>query len=226
MTDLTRLYQKLGYEFNDDALLKNALTHRSKAQDNNERLEFLGDAILSFVISEVLYQNFPDAREGDLSRLRAHFVNGESLAEIARELELGDHLLLGQGEMRSGGFRRDSILADAFEAVIAAVFLDSDIEHCRRILHKIYHERLQDQSVFNKLKDPKTRLQEHLQALKLPLPEYQLIASTGEQHNQQFTVRCRVESLALEAKGKAETRRKAEKIAARKMYKLLNKAKN
>jgi ribonuclease III len=209
-----RLLSRLGCNFNDAALFELALTHRSCGASNNERLEFLGDSILGFVIGEALYQKFPDAKEGQLSRLRSQLVKGETLAEIAREFELGDCLNLGEGEMKSGGFRRASILADAVEAIIGAIYLDRGMEAAReRILHW-YQTRLQSLVLADNPKDPKTELQEFLQARKAPLPEYDVIDIAGDAHAQQFTVACSTTLLNQPTQAQASSRRAAEKLAA------------
>lgn len=212
MTD--KLCRAIKYTFTDKNLLTAALTHRSFAMNNNERLEFLGDSILSVVIAEALYHSYPSATEGELSRLRALFVKGETLAEIAKELNLGEYLILGQGEMKSGGFRRESILADCFEALIAAIFLDSSMTEAKTFILNRYHSRLTDKTLMERTKDPKTELQEWLQAKKHPLPIYELVETTGEQHNQEFVISCQVPSLKLMAMGRGSNRRKAEKEAA------------
>lgn len=212
--NLHPLFKLIDYEFKDKTLILNALTHRSLGAKNNERLEFLGDSVLNFVIAEALYQRYPDSLEGDLSRLRAYLVKGEMLSEIAREFSLGNYVQLGQGELKSGGFRRDSILADCVEAMIAAVLLDSGFESCRHVILTIYKKRLEQTINFESLKDPKTQLQEKLQSKNIKLPNYQLIKVSGEQHNQVFEVACKVASLNLESTGKGTTRRKAEKDAA------------
>jgi len=219
--NITSLQRKIAYKFNNEKLIKNALTHRSAGATNNERLEFLGDSILSIVIADSLYHNFPNASEGELSRLRSYLVKGETLAVISRELKLGDYLLLGQGELKSGGFRRDSILADCFEAMIAAIYLDSNFEQVKKIILNIYETRIKDNNIFNHLKDFKTMLQEYLQSNKLDLPKYELLSIGGEQHNQQFEVLCEVPSMNIKTEGKGTTRRKAEKIAAEKMLQQL-----
>lgn len=215
--NLEPLYKIIGYEFVDKKLILNALTHRSRGLKNNERLEFLGDSVLNFVISEALYARYPDALEGDLSRLRAFLVKGETLSDIARELLLGNFVQLGQGELRSGGFRRDSILADCVEAMIAAILLDSNFETCKKVILSIYKTRLEGEINFNSLKDPKTQLQEQLQSKNIQLPDYQLLKVSGEQHNQIFEIKCCVSSLKLTSIGKGTTRRKAEKNAAKRM---------
>ncbi len=212
--DLQRLCRRLGYEFKNLVLLKQALTHCSAGIENNERLEFLGDSILSFVIANAVFTLFPEQSEGQLSRLRAFLVKGETLAEIATEIELGDYLVLGQGELKSGGFRRASILADALEAVIAAVFLDGGFAESRQLILYLYRSRLEDRSLNNNAKDAKTQLQEYLQAKKWPLPKYSLSKVEGEEHDQIFHVICKVSGIATPAMGNGPNRRKAEQHAA------------
>ena len=212
---------KVGYEFKDSSLCELALTHRSCGKRNNERLEFLGDSILNFVIAEDLYARFPQAREGELSRLRAGQVKGETLAEIARELNFGDYLRLGSGELKSGGFRRDSILADSVEAVIGAVYLDSDMETARALVLGWYKERLEKINLKKSQKDSKTRLQEFLQSRRQPLPNYELVKVEGEAHEQTFYILCHVEMLPKATKGKGSSRREAEQEAARAAIELL-----
>ena len=190
-----------------------ALTHRSIGKPNNERLEFLGDALLGAVIAEMLYEVHPNASEGELSRLRAQLVNGQALALVARELELGDELKLGPGELKTGGFRRDSILADAFEALVAAVYLDSGFEACRDVVRGLFAERIA--ALRRSSKDAKTRLQEWLQAGGWPLPQYELTASHGEDHAKTFDVSCVIsEPLPLQAEARGASRRAAEQDAA------------
>lgn len=219
--DQDRLYKKIGYKFCDPQMLQQALTHRSAGKVNNERLEFLGDSILNFVIAEAIYTQFPNIQEGDLSRLRASLVKGEKLAELAREIVLGDHLILGSGEMKSGGFRRESILADTLEAIIGAVYLDSNFESCKKLILGIYQQPLSSITDIENLKDPKTRLQEYLQSRKLPLPEYQLEGVVGESHNQIFTISCNVSGVENKTIGKGSSRRKAEQESARRILQLL-----
>lgn len=219
--NLQRLTRRLGYSFKDEILLKQALTHRSAGANNNERLEFLGDSILSFVISNALYEQFPERTEGELSRLRAYLVKGDMLAELAMEIALGDYLILGQGEMKSGGFRRTSILADALEALFAAVFLDGGIEPCRQVILSLFQSRLDDDNLNNNLKDSKTLLQEYLQAKKHPLPKYTLAKLEGEEHDQLFYIICEIPKLNLSAEGKGSNRRRAEQRAARQLLKML-----
>jgi len=190
-----------------------ALTHRSIGKPNNERLEFLGDALLGAIIAEMLYEVHPNASEGELSRLRAQLVNGQALALVARELELGDELKLGPGELKSGGFRRDSILADAFEALVAAVYLDSGFEACREVVRGLFAERIA--ALRRSSKDAKTRLQEWLQAGGWPLPLYELTASHGEDHAKTFDVSCAIsEPLPVQAEARGASRRAAEQDAA------------
>jgi ribonuclease-3 len=210
------LEKTLKYRFQNAALFEQALTHRSKSSQNNERLEFLGDAVLDFVVSEIVYQRRPDADEGDLSKLRASLVKDESLASLALELGLGEHLLLGSGELKTGGHRRESILADALEAIFGAVFLDSGFDAAKELIERAYESRIRELPNASDLRDPKTRLQEWLQARKKALPEYQLVAVRGEDHKQDFTVSCTVAEASTT--GESTTRRKAEQIAARKMF--------
>lgn len=212
--NLDPLCRSLGYSFHDPRLLETALTHRSVGSRNNERLEFLGDAVLSFAISAELYRRFGNANEGTLSRLRASLVKGDTLALIAIDLKLGDYLNLGSGELKSGGFRRESILADALEAIFGAVYLDSDIERARQLILELYEDRIDAVEPAANLKDPKTRLQEFLQARRLPLPTYSVTAMEGEAHEQTFTVSCSVDGLAEPTVATAASRRKAEQAAA------------
>ncbi|MGF1697728.1 ribonuclease III [Vibrio lamellibrachiae] len=211
---IEKLQKKIGYQFNDADHLDLALTHRSAHGKHNERLEFLGDSILSFVIADDLYHRFPKVNEGDMSRMRATLVRGHTLAELGREFELGDYLKLGPGELKSGGFRRDSILADAVEAIIGAVYLDSDTEMVRKIILSWYKTRLDAIEPGVSQKDPKTRLQEFLQGRRKPLPVYTVTNIKGEAHNQEFTVSCDVAGLGQPVIGKGTSRRKAEQAAA------------
>lgn len=221
--DLSRLCRRLGYEFQNRALLKRALTHCSAGVDNNERLEYLGDSVLNFVIASALFERFPEATEGELSRLRASLVKGEMLGKIAAQLQIGDFLFLGPGEMKSGGFRRSSILADALEAVIAAILLDSNLQEANRFILRLFEPYLSDTQVLqNNIKDFKTRLQEYLQGKKLPLPCYELLKIEGEDHEQVFFIECRVAGLDKVTTGQGQTRRKAEQIAAGLFLDLLN----
>lgn len=208
------LLNRLGCEFSDFTLAERALTHRSFEGPNNERLEFLGDSILNFIIAEELYQRFPRAQEGDLSRMRARLVKGETLADIAREHQLGDCLRLGPGELKSGGHRRESILADALEALIGAIYLDAGIERCRALVLAWYQQRLAQVVPGEVNKDAKTRLQEMLQGRGLPLPVYHLLDTRGEAHRQLFEVACEVPSLQARFIGSGGSRRAAEQAAA------------
>ena len=208
------LYRRLGYRFADDALAQQALTHRSFGGAPNERLEFLGDAIVNFIVAEALFAHFPTTREGDLTRMRASLIRGETLAEIARELQLGDCLKLGSGEMKSGGRRRESILADALEAVIAAIYLDGGIDVCRERVLVWFDSRLQQVTPGETNKDSKTRLQEWLQARAKALPVYVLTETLGEAHNQSFAVECRIPSIGEHFSGGGGSRRAAEQAAA------------
>lgn len=211
---LDTLCRALGCVFKQKKILQLALIHRSAhSQNNNERLEFLGDAILNFLIAEFLYERFSQAKEGQLTRLRAELVSGVSLAVLAKQFNLGDFLMLGPGELRSGGHRRDSILADAFEAIIGAVYLDQGIEVCRQHLLRWFQSAL-DAVRLDQSKDPKTSLQEKLQAYKYPLPIYEVVAIEGNPHNQFFKMICRVENISYETKGEGATRRSAEQQAA------------
>jgi len=186
---------------------------------NNERLEFLGDALVNLIVAELLYEAHPRASEGELTRLRAQLVNGNALAEVARTLDLGDQLILGQGELKSGGFRRDSILADAFEALIAAVYLDGGWEACRRVVRELIAPRVQQ--VGGSEKDAKTRLQETLQGEGKPLPVYELVATEGQDHAKTFEVACVLADPPLRVGGHGSSRRAAEQVAAEAALKLL-----
>ena len=218
------LYDKLGYRFRDESLLDTALTHRSVGSRNYERLEFLGDSVLNFVISADLFQRCPDLREGDLSRMRAYLVKGERLHELARRLELGDYLMLGSGEMKSGGHHRASILADAVEGIFGAIYLDGGFEACRQVILELYRPLLEDLPGVETLKDPKTRLQEWLQSRRLPLPRYEVIQMSGRDHERQFEVACELEHLHKTVKGRGSSRRKAEQAAASQALEILEHA--
>ncbi len=202
----------LGYGFADAALLQRALTHRSASHANNERLEFLGDALLNLLVAELVYEMHPRASEGDMTRLRAALVNGGALAEMARAHRLGDRLHLGPGELKSGGHRRDSILADAFEALIAAIYLDGGWNACRERVRELFAPQVAEGA--RTPKDAKTRLQEYLQAQGQPLPVYELVSTSGEEHARVFAVSCRIESLDEVFAGKGSSRRAAEQVAA------------
>lgn len=219
------LAKKLGLFFDEPQLLRMALTHRSAGAKNNERLEYLGDSILGFVIAHKLYDMFPGASEGDLSRLRASLVNQTSLAELAREHNLGDYLILGSGELKSGGFRRDSILSDALEAIMGALLMDQGTEFCKDWVLNLFSKKLSDINLNNWNKDPKTLLQELLQSRKIELPAYELIKMTGAAHEQMFSVKCTTvlsDSLCV---GTGVSRKKAEQSAAEQMLKIIKKKK-
>jgi ribonuclease-3 len=222
--NLARLTKKLSYEFQEPKLLIQALTHRSAKGDHNERLEFLGDSILGFVIAEALFEKFPKHDEGDLTRMRSSLVKGVTLAEIARDFSLGEYLILGPGELKSGGHRRESILEDAIEAIIGAVYLDSSIEQCKALILTWFEKRLSIIKPGNEQKDPKTQLQEFLQGRKIPLPSYEVIDTTGQSHNQEFTVRCQTSVIDEEVIAKGTSRRKAEQAAAQQILALINEA--
>ncbi|OEC38699.1 ribonuclease III [Pseudomonas sp. 1D4] len=211
---LSRLERQLGHTFNDQGLMTLALTHRSYAGRNNERLEFLGDAVLNFVAGEALYERFPQAREGQLSRLRARLVKGETLALLARGFELGEYLRLGSGELKSGGFRRESILADALEALIGAIYLDAGMDKAReRVLAWLQNE-LESLTLVDTNKDPKTRLQEFLQSRACELPRYEVVDIQGEPHCRTFFVECDITLLNDKTRGQGASRRIAEQVAA------------
>lgn len=222
---VTRLSKRLGYQFNHPELLVQALTHRSAKGLHNERLEFLGDSILGFVIAESLFEKFPKHDEGDLTRMRSSLVKGVTLAELGRDFELGDYLILGLGELKSGGHQRDSILEDAVEAIIGAVYLDSDQATCKALILSWFAKRLAIIKPGNEQKDPKTRLQEYLQGRKTPLPIYDVIDTSGQSHNQQFTVRCTTSIIDTEVITKGTSRRKAEQAAAQQVLFLIDKNK-
>lgn len=211
----SQLSRVIGYDFNNSGIIEVALTHRSAGSLNNERSEFLGDAILGFIIADELYKQFPDADEGQLSRLRAGLVKRDSLAGIARRIELGKYLNLGPGELRSGGQSRSSILADALEALFAAVYLDGGYPAARHLILEMFQEKLASLNTASQEKDPKTQLQEFLQSKKLDLPVYTVNSITGEQHEQLFTVECHVPELGRKTVGTGKSRRKAEQESAR-----------
>jgi ribonuclease-3 len=214
MNNIARLQRALDYQFADSNLLELALTHRSAGKKNNERLEFLGDSIVNHIIAEALYRQFPDADEGEMSRMRANLVKGETLAELGRELELGQHLKLGPGERKSGGHNRGSIIADAFEAVVGAILLDSDVERCRQCVLKLFGARVSDVGQRPESKDPKTELQEYLQGRHSPLPIYELQKVNNDDHNPQFYVKCILQKPELVVAAAGGSRRRAEQAAA------------
>jgi ribonuclease-3 len=210
----TWLKKSLQYEFLDGCLLEKALTHRSAAGDNNERLEFLGDAVLQLVISELIVHERPDASEGRLSRLRSSLVKDTTLADMAGELGVGEHLILGSGEKKAGGHRRASILADAVEAIFGAIYLDAGFDAARKVILRAYSKRIEDLPEGVELRDPKSLLQEYLQGRQLPVPNYRLEKVTGKAHKQFFEVSCIINELDLKTRGKGTTRRNAEQDAA------------
>ncbi len=215
MTNLKSLQKNLHHSFKDEALLTHALTHRSKQKTkNNERLEFLGDSVLSLIISTHLFRHYPKIREGELSRLRAALVKGETIAKIANTVGMGECLQLGVGELKSGGHQRESILAGAFEAVIGAIYLDSDFQTVQHCVLRWYGDLIETIDTQTDVKDAKTTLQEWLQAKQMSLPSYEF-SVTGDAHKQTFTVICRVDGLSFETKGVSTSRRKAEQIAAK-----------
>lgn len=216
-----KLEKNLDYHFQKTEILELALTHRSVANVNNERLEFLGDSLVNFIIAAYLYEHFPHLTEGQLSRLRANLINGEILAEIAKELEIGDYLYLGIGELRSGGKRRRSILANSLEAMIGAIYLDGGLLTCRDVVLKWYAKRFQEVEKIGVRKDPKTILQEQLQANKLSLPIYRTAQVKGKAHAQTFHIKCEVKELNLVGEGVGTSKRKAEQAAAEYLLKLL-----
>jgi ribonuclease-3 len=215
------LTMKLGYVFKQPQLLQRALTHRSYAPEHNERLEFLGDSVLGCVIAKHLYSNYPQLSEGELSRLRSNLVREETLAILAQQLDLGSQLRLGEGELKSGGFRRPSILADTLEALFGAVLLDSGFADAERVVLKLYVPYLENVDVQTLGKDAKTMLQEYLQAKRIPLPTYTVIATQGEAHEQSFQVECVIPSLRISTRGTGTSRRNAEQQAAQAAYQQL-----
>ena len=210
--DLARLESRLGYTFQDQRLLLRALTHKSAATDNNERLEFLGDAVLGFLVADMLYGE-ATAGEDTMTLMRASLVRKETLAQVAREIGLGDFIVLGVGEKRSGGHQRASILADAFEALLGAVHVDGGIEPVRGIVLRLFQQRMRELDP-HAIKDPKTSLQEQLQGRGIAIPEYEVVDLTGSEHRRTFTVRCKVAELGLTVEGQGQSRRGAEKAAA------------
>jgi ribonuclease III len=218
---ISSLSGKLGYEFKQPQLLERALTHRSFSPEHNERLEFLGDSILGCVVSKHLYGSFSRVSEGELSRLRSNLVREETLATLAQQLALGDYLKLGEGELKSGGSRRPSILADVLEALIGAVFLDGGFDAAERTVLNLYLPYLAKVDIQTLGKDAKTMLQEYLQAKRIPLPVYTVIATQGEAHEQSFQVECVIPALKISARGEGTSRRNAEQHAAQAAYQQL-----
>lgn len=213
-----------GYSFRDGELLQTALTHRSYSSPHNERFEFLGDAVLNAVIARRLFEQFPTLPEGDLSRLRANLVRQDSLHQQALALSLGDYLLLGEGEQKSGGHRRPSILADALEALFGAVWLDAGFAAASEVILRLYQDMLAQLAPGEGIKDAKTRLQEYLQGIRLALPQYSLAGAEGEAHAQQFRVVCVIESLQIRTEGRGGSRRAAEQMAAERALESLESA--
>ncbi|KAB2967911.1 MULTISPECIES: ribonuclease III [Zoogloea] len=220
---LEGLQRAIGYRFTRPELLSQALTHRSFGSPHNERLEFLGDSVLNCVTAIALFDRFNDLREGDLSRLRANLVRQEALHRVADSLHLGDYLNLGEGELKSGGHRRPSILADALEAIFAAVYLDAGFEAARSVIDRLYAPALAELDPARALKDPKTALQEWLQGRRMPLPRYSLAATRGEAHQQEFEVECEIAGLGLKTRGNGVSRRAAEQQSAQRALELLPK---
>ncbi len=215
MKPLQQLQVVIHYQFKDDELLQTAMTHRSFSKNNNnETLEFLGDSILGLVISEHLFLRLTDATEGELSRVRASLVKEDALATVARDINLGDFLQLGSGELKSGGYRRASILSDAMEALFGAIYLDGGFEQCKQTILFLYEDYLVTLPSPGDLKDPKTTLQEYLQSHKHDLPEYEVVQTEGKSHDQTFTVKCRIDAMNITAHGKGTSRKKAEQMAA------------
>jgi ribonuclease-3 len=210
-----RLSQRLGYQFSNVALLQQALTHRSAAKQHNERLEFLGDAVLGMVVAQALFKRFPTVPEGKLTRMRSTLVKGDTLAELGREADVGELLKLGPGELKSGGHRRSSIIADAMEAILGAIYLEAGLEATTEVILRLWQSRIDKLDPNEHPKDAKTRLQEFLQSRKLPLPVYEVVDISGKDHDQTFVVHCQIESLGKPMKGTGTSRRKAEQQAAR-----------
>lgn len=210
-----KLLGNIGYEFKDASLLKQALTHRSASKKHNERLEFLGDAVLGLVVAQRVYDKFPNLPEGKLTRMRSNLVKGETLAKIARELDLGVLIKLGPGEMKSGGRRRDSILADSVEAILGAIYIDSGLDAAASTIDKLYEKRIETLDPDVQIKDNKTLLQEYLQGRQYELPEYNVTDIKGKDHAQTFTVTCQVAALGMQQVGIGKSRRIAEQEAAK-----------
>ena len=205
----------LGHDFSNTELLTMALTHRSFSRNHNERLEFLGDALLGMFIADELYIKFPEAAESDLTRLRSSLVKKEALAQLAKQLDLGSHIRFGIGENKSGGRQKESLLANTLEALIGAIYLDSDLENCRRFILKLYASLLDELTAENIPKDPKSELQEYLQANKKSLPAYNVVAEEGEAHDKLFTIECSIDGITKPIVAKGRSKRNAEQTAAR-----------
>lgn len=219
---LQRLAAALGHQFANPELLRLALTHRSFGSPHNERLEFLGDAVLSCVVTATLYERFGELKEGDLSRQRANLVRQESLAELAQGLDVGRYLRLGEGELKSGGFRRPSILADALEAILGAVYLDAGFGGAHDVILRLFKPMIDGLDPSESAKDPKTALQEILQARHLALPRYGLVATRGEAHSQEFEIECLIPELSIRSTGAGNSRRSAEQAAAQRALMMVN----
>lgn len=217
----SQLSAAINYQFKNNALLDLALSHRSLGKDNNERLEFLGDSLVNLIIAQALFSKEEHATEGDLSRMRASLVKGDTLAEVAREFALGDYLKLGPGEVKSGGYKRSSILAGALESLIGAIYLDSNFETCQQVVLAWFKDRLQHTEAAQIVKDPKTELQEYLQAIKIAVPEYKLVNTVGAAHKQVFRIECFIKQLGKSVIAEGLSRRKAEQSAAQAMMKEL-----
>ena len=222
---LESLCRQIGYQFSQPQLLQKALTHRSHSATHNERLEFLGDSVLNCAIAKYLYDRFPELQEGELSRLRSNLVNQQILFTLAQGLSIGELLLMGEGERKSAGFRRPSILADAMEALFGAVFLDADFAAAEQVVLRLYIPTIEQMDVQRLGKDGKTQLQEHLQARKLALPKYSVVATQGEAHAQLFVIECEIPQLKIATRGEGSTRRIAEQAAAAAAYNILNQSK-
>lgn len=216
--DIKNLKYILNYEFQNSKLLESALSHRSYSNENNERLEFLGDSILNMVIALELFKRFPNHQEGELTRMRAKLVRGDTLAELAREFELGNYIKMSPAELRSGGSERDSILADSIEAIIGSIYLDAGFDAAQRCIVLWFGPRLEHPELIQQLKDPKTELQEFLQGRQMELPEYTIDEITGEAHDQIFKVSCHIKGIPISTTGVDTTRRRAEKKAAEEMF--------
>jgi len=220
---IQKLQSIIHYHFQDEQLLQIAITHRSFSKNNNnERLEFLGDSVLGLVISGYLFKRLESATEGELSRVRASLVKEEALATVARDINLGDFLLLGSGELKSGGYRRASILSDALEAIFGAIYIDAGFEQCEKTIKFLYEDYLVTLPSSVDLKDPKTSLQEYLQSRRIELPVYEVIKTQGKSHDQIFTIECRIIGLNIVAEGKGTSRKKAEQMAASVALKQIN----
>lgn len=218
--DLEGFCRRIGHSFNDPGLLRQALTHRSYSAMHSERLEYLGDSVVNCVIALELYHKFPRLSEGELSRLRASLVNQQSLSAVAQKFSFGEQILLGEGEVKSGGFRRPSILADAVEAVVGAAFLDGGFDAARGVVGMLFTDALATVDPQTTGKDPKTLLQEYLQSRRMALPQYAVVAKRGEAHEQVFQVECVIPALDIRSLGEGSSRRHAEQNAARQAYEL------